>query len=64
LARPDSRVLTIVGAGTVASTMIDAYRALFPGLEKVQIWNRTFAKAQKLVEEKDAIAIQHLPEAL
>ena len=64
LARPDSRVLTIVGAGAVASSMIDAYRALFPRLEKIQIWNRTFAKAQKLAKEKDAIAIQHLPDAL
>jgi len=64
LARPDSRILTIIGAGAVASSMIDAYRALFPQLEKVQIWNRTFAKAQKLAQEKNAIAIQDLPEAL
>tara|TARA_R110001583_G_scaffold66894_1_gene191777 strand:- start:6011 stop:6931 length:921 start_codon:yes stop_codon:yes gene_type:complete len=64
LARPDSKVLTIVGAGAVASSMIDAYRALFPKLEKVQIWNRTYAKAQKLAKKKDAIAIEHLPEAL
>ncbi|MFT7054317.1 MAG: ornithine cyclodeaminase [Psychromonas sp.] len=64
LARPDSRVLTVVGAGAVASSIIDAYRALFPGLENVQIWNRTFAKAQKLAKEKDAIAIEDLPEAL
>jgi len=64
LARPDSRILTIIGAGAVASSMIDAYRALFPQLEKVQIWNRTFAKAQKLAQEKNATAIQDLPEAL
>ncbi|WP_028867244.1 ornithine cyclodeaminase family protein [Psychromonas arctica] len=64
LARPNSRVLTIIGAGAVASSMIDAYRALFPKLEKVQVWNRTFAKAQKLAQEKNAIAIQDLPEAL
>jgi ornithine cyclodeaminase len=64
LARPDSKILTIVGAGAVASSMIDAYRALFPKLEKVQIWNRTFTKAQKLAQEKNAIAIEHLPEAL
>jgi ornithine cyclodeaminase len=64
LARPDSRILTIIGAGAVASSMIDAYRALFPHLEKVQIWNRTFAKAQKLAQEKNATAIQDLPEAL
>ena len=64
LARPDSKVLTIIGAGAVASSMIDAYRAVFPQLEKVQVWNRTFAKAQQLAEEKNAIAIESLPEAL
>ncbi len=64
LARPDSKVLTIIGAGAVASSMIDAYRALFPQLETVQVWNRTFAKAQVLAAEKSAIAIQSLPEAL
>ncbi|MDO7083969.1 hypothetical protein WNY51_13725 [Pseudocolwellia sp. AS88] len=64
LARPDSKVLTIIGAGAVASSMIDAYRAVFPQLEKVQIWNRTFAKAQTLATEKNAIAIESLPEAL
>ena len=64
LARADSKILTIIGAGAVASSMIDAYRALFPTLEKVQIWNRTFAKGQKLAKEKDAIAIEHLPDAL
>jgi len=64
LARPDSKVLTVVGAGAVASSIIDAYRALFPNLEKVIIWNRTFEKAQKLAEEKEAVAIQDLSEAL
>ena len=64
LARPNSKVLTIIGAGSVASSIIDAYRAVFPGLETIQIWNRTFAKAQTLAAEKGAIAIQDLPEAL
>lgn len=64
LARPNSKVLTIIGAGSVASSIIDAYRAVFPELETIQIWNRTFANAQKLAAEKGAIAIQDLPEAL
>ncbi|WP_435236363.1 ornithine cyclodeaminase family protein [Psychromonas sp. PT13] len=64
LARPDSKVLTIIGAGNVASSVIDAFRAVFPKLEKVQIWNRTFEKAQQLAAEKDAVAIKDLPEAL
>ena len=33
LAKPDSRVLTILGAGEVAQSMIDAYREIFPHLE-------------------------------
>lgn len=64
LARPDSKVLTVIGAGAVASSIIDAYRALFPQLEKIQIWNRTFAKAQNLAEEKNVVAIADLAEAL
>lgn len=64
LARPESKVLTVIGAGAVASSIIDAYRALFPTLEKIQIWNRTFEKAQKLATEKSAVAIEDLQEAL
>ncbi len=64
LARPDSKILTVIGAGAVASSIIDAYRALFPDLEKIIIWNRTFEKAQKLAQEKGVIAIQDLSEAL
>jgi|TARA_R110001583_G_scaffold195355_2_gene372151 ornithine cyclodeaminase len=52
LARENSKVLTIVGAGAVASSLIDAYREVFPQLETIQIWNRTFSKAQALAEEK------------
>ena len=64
LARSDSKVLTVIGAGAVASSVIDAFSALFPQLEKIQIWNRTFAKAQQLAIEKGAVAIKDLPEAL
>ena len=41
-----SRIL-IIGAGTVAGSMIDAYAAGFPGVP-VSIWNRTEATAQTL----------------
>ncbi|WP_413282572.1 ornithine cyclodeaminase family protein [Vibrio sp. MA40-2] len=64
LARPDSKILTVVGAGAVASSVIDAFRALFPQIEKVQIWNRTFEKAQKLAQEKGAIAVKDLATSL
>ena len=40
LARPDSARLLIVGAGTVARSLVEAYLALLPALERVTIWAR------------------------
>ena len=48
LARPDSKALTVVGAGTMADTLIDAYRTIFPDLETIRIWNRTRPRAKAL----------------
>lgn len=64
LARPESKVLTILGAGNVAASLVDAYRALFPQLETIQIWSRTCAKAEKLAAQKGVVAIAELPDAL
>lgn len=50
LARPDSRRLVIVGAGSVAKTLIEAYPALFPALDSIEIWNRTAASAETLAK--------------
>lgn len=50
LARPDSKRLLIVGAGTVARSLIEAYREVFPDLEDISIWNRTYNKAQELAK--------------
>ena len=47
LARPDARRLLIVGAGSVAQSLIEAYSAVFPDI-KITIWNRTRAKAERL----------------
>ncbi|MHA1128876.1 MAG: ornithine cyclodeaminase family protein [Alphaproteobacteria bacterium] len=47
LARPDAKRLLIVGAGTVARSLIEAYFAVFPNIE-ITIWNRTKAKAEGL----------------
>lgn len=47
LARPDSRRILIVGAGTVGSSLCDAFHAGFPEAE-VNIWNRTIARAKEL----------------
>lgn len=49
LARPDSRVLTIVGAGRVAETLARGYAEIFPGLVEIRIFNRTPERAEKLV---------------
>lgn len=58
LARPDSKTLLIVGAGTVATSLIDAYAEIFPNLETILIWNRTLAKAEKLAADTDKGSIQ------
>jgi ornithine cyclodeaminase len=47
LARPESGVILIVGAGTVARSLREAYGALFPKA-RFLIWNRTAAKAEAL----------------
>ncbi|MCT9000422.1 ornithine cyclodeaminase family protein [Chelativorans intermedius] len=51
LARPDSRSLLIVGAGTVARSLVTAYQALFPGLERVSIWARRVEQSTALARE-------------
>ncbi|WP_110708228.1 ornithine cyclodeaminase [Salinicola sp. CR57] len=48
LARRDSRHLLVCGAGKVAASLIEAYTALFPGLERISLWNRTHDKARAL----------------
>lgn len=50
LARPDSKRLLVVGAGTVARSLISAYREIFPGLTSIAIWNRNAAKAEALAD--------------
>lgn len=66
LARLDSKRLLIVGAGTVATSLFEAYSAVFPNIE-ISVWNRTKAKAKGLgvrvvddleaaVEEADIIS--------
>ena len=46
LARPDARVLLIVGAGGMAPHVLAAHRAARPSLERVLVWNRTYARAE------------------
>jgi ornithine cyclodeaminase len=51
LARPESRRLLVVGAGTVARSLFEAYREIFPALNSFAIWNRNAAKAELLAAE-------------
>lgn len=64
LARPESRVLTILGAGKVAQSMIDAYREIFPGLETIYLWNHRFETAAEVAANKDVIAIENIAHAV
>jgi ornithine cyclodeaminase len=64
LARPDCRVILIVGAGTVARSLIEAYSAAFPEA-RFLIWNRTGAKARELADSFDhATTADYLAEAV
>jgi ornithine cyclodeaminase/alanine dehydrogenase-like protein (mu-crystallin family) len=64
LARPDSEVILIVGAGTVATSLIEAYSAAFPKA-RFLIWNRTFEKAEALARVHDHVtAVADLAEAV
>lgn len=49
LARPDSRRLLVVGAGTVAESLVRAYTAALPGIDEVTLWARRPEQAQALV---------------
>jgi ornithine cyclodeaminase len=63
LARPDSKRLVILGAGTVARNLIDAYRSVFPGIQ-ISIWNRTIAKAETLARETNCDVVGNLGNAV
>lgn len=44
LARKDSRDILLIGAGSVARSMVDAYRSVFPDA-RFTVWSRTAARA-------------------
>ncbi len=46
--------LTIIGAGVVARSLVDAYSEIFPSLESITVWNRTHANAQALADDARA----------
>lgn len=48
LANKAPKHLLILGAGTVAGNLVEAYSALFPTLEQITLWNRSSNKAESL----------------
>lgn len=54
LARKNSKVLLMVGAGALAPHLIKAHLTVRPSLQKVLVWNRTHASAANLVEHLKA----------
>lgn len=64
LARPDSRTVLIVGAGTVGRALREAYGAAFPGA-RFMVWNRSAARAEALAAGyPDTRAVTDLPAAV
>jgi ornithine cyclodeaminase len=56
LARPDAREVLLVGAGSVARALADAYRAGFPGA-RLAVWSRTRASAERLAAERPGLRL-------
>jgi ornithine cyclodeaminase len=56
LARPDSREILIVGAGTVGRSLRAAYGAAFPQA-RFTVWNRTRANAEAMAAEFPGMAV-------
>ncbi len=54
LARSDVKSYLVIGAGTVAKTLLQAYSEIFSGLETLTVWARSTDKAQVLADEMAA----------
>jgi alanine dehydrogenase len=57
LARPDARVLTMVGAGAMAPHLVRAHAAVRP-IAEVRLWNRTRSRAEAVAAELAADGLQ------
>lgn len=56
LARPDATQILLVGAGTVARSLHDAYSAVFPNA-CFTVWSRTRASAEALAQQLPDVAV-------
>ncbi|MCC6008497.1 MAG: ornithine cyclodeaminase [Rhodobacteraceae bacterium] len=64
LARPDSGEILIIGAGTVAASLIEAYGAGFPQA-RFTLWNRNPARARALADRHPGVGVaDDLPAAV
>lgn len=57
LARANSHHLVIAGAGSIARSLIYAYSAAFPKLQRISIWARRPEQAEKLVTSIQNITV-------
>lgn len=63
LSRPEARSLLMVGAGGLAPYLIEAHRAVRAGIERVYVWNRDRAKAERLARQVRARVVDDLEKA-
>ena len=56
LARPDSRNILIVGAGTVGASLVEAYGAAFPEA-RFSVWNRTTERAEAFCAQMPGVTL-------
>jgi ornithine cyclodeaminase len=56
LARPDSQSILIVGAGTVARSLLEAYGAGFPEAD-FTVWNRSLEGAERLATHNPNVTV-------
>ncbi len=56
LARPDSEVILIVGAGSVGHSLYEAYSSLFPGA-RFLVWNRSAAGAARMASAFSDVSV-------
>lgn len=54
LARPESRILAVIGSGFQARTQLDAVRIAMPGIDCVRVWSRSPAKRDGFAREYGA----------
>ena len=58
LARGDVETLAVLGAGAMAPHLIQAHCAVRPSIKRVQIWNRTAAKAEIVARDLDLDGVE------